>query len=229
MMTDINKEQNSFNSFDCFKSLEKKDFDFQKYKSKQLEYLSGETLFKQGAFAPYILYIINGLVKIYLQTGPDKQMNIRIAKTGEFLAFSTIFGDDIYNYSAVALKNSNICMIEKESMKQVLIENPDFALMITSKNYKHEKHLLDIIKNISHKQMRGKLASSLLYLSQNEFKEHNIFTLLKRQDIADFASISTESTIKFLKEFETESIIKLQGKNIEILQNDKLNDIARRG
>lgn len=195
----------------------------------QITYLKGENIFKQGAFAPYVIYVVKGLIKVYLQTGYDKQINISLAKTGDFLAFSSIFGENIHTYSTQALKNSVICMIEKESLKQTLINNPEFALEVTSKNYKNESYLLEIIKNISYKQMRGKLASSLLYLSQEVFIKEDVFHCLTRQDIADFASISTESAIKFLKELEKEKILKLKGKSIEILDIEKLESISKNG
>ena len=85
----------------------------------QITYLKGENIFKQGAFAPYVIYVVKGLIKVYLQTGYDKQINISLAKTGDFLAFSSIFGENIHTYSTQALKNSVICMIEKESLKPV--------------------------------------------------------------------------------------------------------------
>ncbi|MFW6246410.1 MAG: Crp/Fnr family transcriptional regulator [Tangfeifania sp.] len=193
----------------------------------RITYLKGETIFKQGAFAPYILYVVKGLIKVYLQTGFEKQINLSLAKTGEFLAFSSIFGENIHTYSAQALKDSVICMIEKESLKEILLNNPEFALEVTSKNYRNERHLLEVIRNISYKQMRGKLASSLLYLSDEEFLKENVFQYLTRQEIADFASVSTESAIKFLKEFEKEELIKLKGKNIEIIDHKKLEIISK--
>ena len=198
------------------------------YKTK-ITYLKGENIFKQGAFAPYVIYIVSGLVKVYLQTGYDKQISISISRSGEFLAFSSIFGENIHTYSTQAITDAEICMIEKESLKDALLKNPDFALQITSKNYRNERHLLEIIKNLSYKQMRGKLASALLYLSQEEFLEENIFEYLSRQDIADFASISTESAIKFLKEFEKEKILKLNGKDILILNSEKLEQMSKNG
>lgn len=206
-----------------------KELELIKDKKTQLTYLKGENLFKQGAFAPYVMFIVNGLVKIYLQTGYDKQINIRLARTGDFLAFSSIFGDNVYNYSAIAVKDSLVCMIDKESLKQLLLKNPEFAMQITSRNFRNENYLFEIIKNISYKQMRGKLASTLLYLSQDEFIDEEIFQYMSRQDIADFASISTESAIKFLKEFEKEGILSLNGKDIEITDKGKLEDIALRG
>ncbi len=193
----------------------------------RITYMKGENLFKQGAFAPYVLFVVNGLIKVYLQTGYDKQINLSLAKSGEFLAFSSIFGENIHTYSSQALKDAEICMIEKESLKEILLSNPKFALEITSKNYRNERHLLEIIKNLSYKQMRGKMASTLLYLSQEEFLRENVFEYLTRQEIADFASVSTESAIKFLKEFEKEKIIHLHGKNIEISNFSKLEIISK--
>ena len=202
--------------------------DLNEHKTR-VQYLKGENIFKQGAFAPYVIYVVQGLVKVYLQTGFDKQINIWIAKPGDFLAYSSIFGENVHTYSTQALTNAEICMIEKERLKQILLENPEFALEVTSKNYRKEKHLLEIIKNVSYKQMRGKLASSLLYLSQEDFLKEDIFSYLTRQDLADFASISTESAIKFLKEFEKEGMIALDGKEIVISDHDKLVNISKNG
>jgi CRP-like cAMP-binding protein len=217
------------NTSDCFQYLSKEDLVILQDKKRQIQYLKGETLFKQGAFAPYVLYVIEGVVKVYLQTGHSKQISIRLAKKGDFLAFSSIFGEDVYTYSAAAIKNSTICMIEKEALKQLLITNPEFAMEITSRNCKNESQYIDLIHTISYKQMRGKLASALLYLSSKDLLEEQIFQYLTRQDIADFANITVESTIKFLKEFEKENILKLDGKNIVLIDLKKLEQIGTHG
>jgi CRP-like cAMP-binding protein len=216
-------------SSSCFQSLFPDELDFLDNKKIQLSYMKGENLFKQGAFSPYVMHVVEGIILIYLQTGFDKQINIRLAKTGDFLAFSSLFGENIYTYSAIALKHSRICMIDKTALNKLLLKNPDFAMRITSRNYRNEAHLLEIIKTISFKQMRGKLASTLLYLSGDDFSDEDIFSYLTRQDIADFASISAESAIKFLKEFEKEAILKLKGKDILIVEKEKLEEIAKRG
>lgn len=145
------------------------------------------------------------------------------------MAFSSVFGDNIYNCSAVALKDSTICMIEKTALKQLLMKNADFAMRITSRNCRNEARYLDIIQNTSYKQMRGKLASALLYLSSEEFLEEDVFQYLTRQDIADFASVTIESAVKFIKEFEKEGILKLKGKDLKIIIKNKLEEIARKG
>ena len=213
----------------CFQYLCPKELDFINEKKTRLTYLKGETILKQGAFAPYVLYVVDGLVKVFLQTGSNKQLNIRLARAGDFMAFSSIFGEEVHTYSAVAMTNSSICMIDKSAMRELLLQNPDFAMRITSKNFRNENRYLEIIRNISYKQMRGKLASALMYLSADEFLELDVFQYLNRQDIADFASVTTEVAIKFIKEFEREGIVSLDGRKISIVNKDALDEISRRG
>ncbi len=229
MTSSGDEHSDSLAGIGCFRELAPDDLAFLNDRKTQLVYTAGENIFKQGAFAPYVMLIIRGLVKIYLQTGPNRQMNLRLAHTGDFLAFQSVFGENVYQYSTIAVKESVICMINKEGLKELLLKNPGFALEITSRNCRHEANYLEIIKNLSFKQMRGKLASALLYLSSDDFVNEDVFNNLHRQDIADFASISPESTVRFLKEFEKEGIIRLDGRNIEVIDRAMLGDISRRG
>jgi len=198
-------------------------------RKKQLIYNQGETIFKQGAFAPHIIYIIGGLVKIYLEAPGGRMVNVYIAKEGDFLAFSALFNENAYTYSAVALTESKVCMIDRAGLKELLKAAPDFAMEVTSNSIRKENRMLDLIYNLSMKQMRGKLASALLYLSSDEFAGYDLFGYLTRKDLADFASISVESAIKFLKEFDRDGIIKVDGRNILVTNKEKLNHISETG
>ncbi len=209
--------------------LKREEVDSISEQKTQIVYQKGETLFKQGAFATHVLYIIEGLIKTYFQTGPNKQINIQLCKAGDFLAFPSVFGSKIYNYSAQALKDTRVCMIDKEALKNLIAQNSDFAIQITTNNVRHEEHLLEILRTVSYKQMRGKLASALLYLSSDAFKDEDVFQYLNRQDIAEFAALTSESAIRFIKEFEKEGLIELNGKNISILKLSELTDISFKG
>lgn len=214
---------------ECFTELFPEELMLLEGKRTQLLYQKGENLIKQGAFATHVIYVIDGLVKLYLQTGVGRQINIRLAHKGDFLAFPALFGEDYYNYSAVAVKETTVSMIDREALQGLLRENTSFAMRITTKNLRHEAFLLEIIRNLSYKQMRGKLASALLYLSQPEFVEEEVFSYLTRQDIGDFASIPAESAIRFLKEFEKEGMLRLGGKDIQIVDMRRLEEISRKG
>jgi len=120
-------------------------------------------------------------------------------------------------------------MIEKEAMKNLLIENPQFAIEMTSKHYQREHRYLAIINDLSYKQMRGKLASALLYLASDRFIVEDVFGFLTRQEIADFASITIESAIKFIKEFEKDGMLIIGKKKIIIQDQKRLLEISTIG
>ena len=213
----------------CFQNLKKEDLEFLNKSKTQVSYLKREMIFKQGAFAPHILFVNQGLALVYLQIDNGKQINIRLAKQGDYIALSSVFNKKTYQYSAISLTDSTFCMIKKDALKEVLWRNSDFAIQITSKNTNNESRYIDIIKNLSYKQMRGKLASTILYLNSEEFKDENVFQYLSRQDIADFASITVESAVKFIKEFEKNGLISLNGKEINILNEQGIKDLDLRG
>jgi len=214
---------------DCFQLISRKDLEALSKNRTQITYLKGETIFKQGAFAPHVLFIQSGLIRVYLQTGRNKVQNLWISKSGDFLAFSSMFGERTYSYSAVAMKDASLLMIDKESLRKLLQTNPEFGFRITSKNLNSEKHLMDLVASLSYKQMRGKLATALLYLDSDILRSEEVFNYLTRQDIADFASISVESVIKFLKEFEKEGILSLSGKDIFLADPQRLEEISTTG
>lgn len=217
------------NEPDCFQLISREDLESLGNKRTQVSYLKGETVFKQGAFSPHVLFVQSGLIKVYLQTGRGKVQNLWIAGSGEFLAFSSMFGEKTYNYSAMALKDVKLLMIDRDSLKKLLQTNPEFGFRITTKNLRSEKHLMNLVASLSYKQMRGKLATALLYLHSDILRAEGVFSYLTRQDIADFASISVESVIKFLKEFEKEGILSLEGKNIAIQDVKRLDEISATG
>lgn len=214
---------------DCFQLISKEELEALSENRTHVSYLKGEMLFKQGAFAPHVLFIQSGLVKVYLQLGPRKVQNLWIARSGDFLAFSSMFGEKVYHYSAMALKGAEVLMIDKESLRNLLKTNSEFGFRITSKNYRSENHLMEIVASLSYKQMRGKLAAALIYLTSEPFIHEDVFSYLSRQDIADFASISVESVIKFLKEFEKEGIISLDNKQISIRDSRRMAHISETG
>ena len=213
----------------CFKQLIPSEREFINQNKTQILYKKGENICKQGAFASYVLYISDGLVRLYLENPNNKNINLKILKTSEFIGLSSIYGDNIYNYSTVALKDSVICLIEKNSFRKLLTDNGHFASEIIKWYCENENQLFNKIKSLGSKQMHGRLADALLYLCNQDLLNEKIFSHLSRKDIAGFAGLSTESTVRLLTKLKNENIIDIIKKEIKILNPDLLKDISRRG
>jgi len=231
-MDDYSELTNCFNctkSSACFSKLIPSELEFINLNKTQILYRKRENICKQGAFASYVLYICDGLVKLYLESPNNKNINLKILKTSEFIGLSSIYGDNIYNYSTIALKDSTICLIEKESIRKLLRNNGNFASEVIKWYCKNEKQLFNKIKSLGNKQMHGRLADALLYLSGLDLQDEKIFSHLSRKDIAGFSNLSTETAVRLLTEFKNDNIIEITGKEIKILNLSLLKDISRRG
>ena len=77
--------------------------------------------------------------------------------------------------------------------------------------------------------MNGRIADTLLYIDSLKAENPEIFQLLSRKDIADFAGISTESAVKLLKGFEKDGLIELNEKDIEVVGHKELLEISKKG
>ena len=213
----------------CFQTLMPEEAEIVRASKTQVLFRKDDNLTKQGAFASYVLFIISGYAKQYLEGDGTRNFNLRIIKPGEFVGLSSVFSGNIFTYSSVAITDCQVFLIEKEAIAKVAKENGKFGFLIIKRYCEQNTNLLGTINSLIHKQMNGRLAGTLLYIDNIKESKPEIFQLLSRKDIADFAGISTESTVKILKSFEKDGLIELHEKDIKVIKYDALDEISRKG
>lgn len=213
----------------CFQTLSASEVELVRASKTQVLFRKGENLTKQGTFASYVLFVINGIIKQYVEGDGTHNYNLRIIHQGEFVGLSSIFSKNTFNYSSIAITDTQVFLIEKEAILKVIKQNGEFAYNIITRYSEHNTILFDTIRNLLYKQMNGRIADTLFYLEKESYNNSSIFPLLSRKDIADFAGTTTESAVKILKNFEKDGIIRLEEKNIVINNKDLLLEISKRG
>jgi len=215
----------------CFQLLSNQELELVRTSKTQVLFRKGDNLTKQGAFASYVLFVIKGIAKQYIEGDTTKSFNLRLIKPGEFVGLSSVFTKNTFNYSSVAITDCQVFLIEKDAITQVIKQNGLFGFNIIKRYSEQNSNLFYKLRTIMYKQMNGRIADTLLYI--DNFKTESgfgeIFQLLSRKDIADFAGISTESTVKLLKSFEKDGLIELNDKDITIIDHNNLMEISRRG
>jgi CRP-like cAMP-binding protein len=213
----------------CFQLLIPEEVEIVRASKTQVLFRKDDNLSKQGAFASYVLFIISGYAKQYLESDGSRNYNLRIIKPGEFVGLSSVFSGNTFTYSSVAITECQVFLIEKEAIAKVAVENGKFGFQIIKRYCEQNTNLLKTVQSLMHKQINGRLAETLLYLDGIKQNKAEIFQLLSRKDLADFAGISTESTVKILKSFEKDGLIELHEKDIKIIKYDTLEKISRKG
>ncbi len=213
----------------CFQMLSAEEAELIKASKTQVLFRKGDNLTKQGAFASYALFVINGLAKQYIEGEGGKSFNLRIIKPGEFVGLSAVFTKNTFNYSSVALTDCQVFLVEKETIASVIKQNGQFGFNMIKRYCEQNANLFDTLKTVLYKQMNGRMASTLLYMDALKNENPEIFQLLSRKDLADFSGISTESAVKLLKSFEKDGLIELQEKNVVLLNYKELEEISMKG
>jgi CRP-like cAMP-binding protein len=213
----------------CFQMLSADEIVLVQASKTQVLFRKGDHLTKQGAFASYILFLINGLAIQYLEDDGPKNYNLRIIKPGEFIGLSAVFTKNSFNYSSIALTDCQVYLIENDTIAKVVKQNGMFGFNIIKRYCEQNADLFKTVRNLMYKQMNGRIADTLLYIENLRSENAEIFQLLSRKDIADFAGISTESAVKLLKSFEKDGLIKLNEKDVVLLNHKALEEISRKG
>jgi len=213
----------------CFQMLSKDEIELVKASKTQVLFRKGDNLTKQGAFASYVLFIIRGLAKQYIEGDGVKNFNLSIVKPGDFAGLSSVFSGNIFSYSTVALTDCQVFLIEKEAIANVSQQNGNFGFNIIKRYCRQNNNLLNTVRNLMYKQMNGRMADTILYIDSLKAEQSDIFQLLSRKDLADFAGIAMESAVKLLKTFEKEGLIEMHDKNILVTKRDVLLEISKRG
>lgn len=226
-----------FNSPDCkicqFKSLATKhlsdsEIGVLETNCAVIDLKKGDTIFKQGVFSSNIVYLKSGVVKLHIE-GPYKEQIIKITKGPTYLGIPTTLEEKYYRYSATPLEKTSACFIEIETFKEFVKSNGKFAYEIIVEMCRNELSLFNKCVGCAQKNARGRIANALKFFSE-EIYESSIFKLpLKRSDLGDYTNTTRESVSRILTEFNNDSIIKITGKTIEILNMKQLELISKTG
>lgn len=189
----------------------------------------GEMILKQGTSATTLISVVEGFARKYVEGFNDRNLILDFVKPWQLVGAPGVHYTGKHSYSVVAISETLVCFLDVESFNEVLEINPEFSKLyinLCSRNYGRS---LDRMVSLSQKQMPGRIADALIYLSDEIYESSCIASDISRQDIADYTSMSKDSAIRILKEFERDHIIQLDGRCIEVRDMDRLHSISLMG
>jgi CRP/FNR family transcriptional regulator len=83
--------------------------------------------------------------------------------------------------------------------------------------------------NLTNKNIAGKMAYTLLYLFEEIYENKEQFVHISKNDLADLSAVSRDSSVKILRDFQNEGIIRMTDHTIELVKPDTLRMIQSVG
>lgn len=193
-----------------------------------VKYKPGELIYKQGSSYTHVISLTSGLVKLYIE-GSQKELITRICRPVEFIGGSGMYIDNKHHNSAAAVSNVSVCYIEVNQFKDIVRKNAMFAEELIKMISTRRLYSFERLGSFMQKQMTGRIAEAILYLSEQIFQMGKFDMILSRQDLANFCGVTKEGLIRTLKEFKEAGLISLDGTYLEILDNKTLKKVSLHG
>jgi len=185
-------------------------------------------MFKQGTPSPHFLCLTTGLAKLYIE-GYGKNLILSLVKPVEYILGPGIFVDNRHHYSASAVEDSTACLVDVITFKKMIRNNPDFADEFIRRISLMTIFNFEQFISLTQKQMNGRIADALFYLSNVIYGSNPFDMTISRQDLADLSGMSKESAIRILKEFKDEGILTVDGNTLHILNPQQMKKISETG
>ena len=187
----------------------------------EVRFRAGETILKQGTVMTHIIIVTEGLVKTYIEGVRNNNLILNFSRPVRLIGGPGFLTDYKHHITCVAMEETAACFIDVNTFSEILKMNSTFSLeLLKSVNIYTQNHYMKLIE-LTQKGMHGRIATALLYLHNDIFREADGIIRIKRQDLADLTAMSKESAIRILKEFKDENTITVEGNAIV------LNDLVR--
>lgn len=194
----------------------------------EVGFKAGEIIYKQGTPLTHIVIINEGLGKIYIEGAKGRNLILSYTKKYELNGGVGIFIDHRHYSSLMAVTDCGACFIEVGALKEVLRTNSAFMESFLKEFSARVLHTYQQFSVLTQKNMEGRMAESIIYLTDQIFMNGAIKNVSK-QDLAELTAMTKESAIRVLKEFKEDGIIEIVDHKINILDRKALEQVAKHG
>ena len=212
-----------------FKEILSKE-DYNKYieAKKTVFFNKGEALFEEGSNVDGIYFIENGTAKLYKLGFNRKEQILRFIKEGDIIGYRALLIDEAYQATAEAMSDLQAIFIPSDVFLHLLEVDSQLSytmLQIISFELGESSNTVTFL---AQKTVRERLAEVLLLLEQKlgTDPEGFIKISLTREEIANLIGTATESAIRLISEFKQDDYIAVEGRNIKILNHEKLKKLG---
>ncbi len=194
---------------------------------KTRNYKKKSIIFYEGDYPNSIFFLNSGKVKTFKMNDDGKEFITGLFKQGDFIGYIPILENSNHPDTCMVMEDSDIMIIPRTDFLDLVHRNRDvankFIKMLSANIMEKEEQLL----NLAYNTVRKRVATALVnLLNTYKAEDQSEFSMpISRDDLASMVGTTTESVIRTLSEFKDENLISIKGRNISVLQPEKLSKI----
>src|SRR5690606_10067005 len=188
-------------------------------------YQMGDIIYTEGSNSNLVYMIQSGVVKTNKSDGLGKELITAIYNADDFFGLSSFTKNIPYQELATALEETRTMGIPKDVLRQILGENHFLAMELMQLLSEDLSDAKEQLLHMAYGSVRKKTASTLCKLANKLQKDQQGRIHILRSDLASVAGMATETLIRTLSSFKKEGLIRIENRNIQIMDLERLRKI----
>lgn len=185
-------------------------------------YSKGDIIYKEGNNANFIFLIRQGLVKTHKFDEEGKELITALQKEDDLFGYTSFTQNIAYQESATAIKDTTLVGISKNKLKNVLDNNHKITLELIQLLTDNLSSVKEQLLQMAYSSVYKKTANTIIKFAEKLNKKSGDPIKISRNDLASVAGVATETLIRTISTFKKEGLIETEGRNIKILDINKL-------
>ena len=193
-------------------------------------YAANVVLFAEGEPVRALFVILEGEVRLSINSSEGKRLSLRIAREGDIIGLSSTLSGKPYDMTAETLYPSKIAPIERREFLKFLARHPDAYQSVTEELGRHMSIACSQLRTLGlSSSAPEKLARLLLEWSgrgQAMESGSRMRFSLTHEEIGDFIGTTRETVSRTLSNFKNRRLVAFQGSMMTIPSRAALADYA---
>lgn len=193
-------------------------------------YPAGRVVFAENDDSHGIYIVMEGEVKLSINSRDGRRLSLRIARAGDILGLASALSGSPYDATAEAIHPAKLVPIGKRQLLAFLVEHPEAYQVVTQELTREFAMACEQLRTVALcSSAPEKLARLLLDWSDNGspvesgMKFRFAFT---HEEIGEFIGASRETVTRTLSVFKSQKLVCFQGSTLTIRSKAALADYA---
>ena len=191
----------------------------------QLTYKNGDNIYREGDNSNLIFLINKGAVKCFKLDEQGKELTTELYKEDDLFGYTSFNHNIPYQETATAIKDLEMVGISKNELLNVLNSNHKVTLEIIELLTDNLHLVKNQLMQMAYSTVNKKTASTIIKFAEKLNRKPEDPFRISRSDLASVAGIATETLIRTMTIFKKQGLIEIEGRDIKILDLQKLRDI----
>ncbi len=183
----------------------------------------GDVLLRRGDPGTTMLILVTGQIRIVLPSSDGREQVLRIMQPGEVLGELALLDGGSRSADAVAETNGRLLVVERDDLTAMLRGDPNLALALMAILSERLRTATWLMESMLFNDTAGRLASTLLILSQGRSGERLDIT---QGALGERVGAARETINRKLREWQAAGVIAMEPGRITVLDALALRQLA---